>query len=82
MPPKVCVLVCDFLKSEAVYVCVVGVHAGLPVEKRPAEEKLEGALVHLEAKQLVLLHRGRPQGLPRQHISGWELLCGGKQLFT
>lgn len=81
MSPEAYVLVCDFLKSKAVYVCVVGVHAGLSVEKRPAEEKLERALVHLEAKQLVLLHRGRPQGLPRKHSSGWELLCGGKQFF-
>lgn len=31
--------------------CVlVGVHAGLSVEERPAEEELEGALVHLKAQ--------------------------------
>lgn len=70
-------MICSSLSQ---YVCVVGVHAGLSVEKRPAEEELEGALVHLEAEQLVLLQRGGPQGLPRQHSSGWELLCGGKQL--
>lgn len=72
-----CVLVPDVL-------CVVSVtlyvRAGLSVEERPAEEKLEGTLVHLKAEQLVLLHRGGPQGLPGQHTSGWELLCGGKQL--
>lgn len=56
--------------------CVsVGVYAGLSVEERPAEEKLEGTLVHLKAEQLVLLHRGGPQGLPGQHSSGRELLC-------
>lgn len=59
--------------------CVL-VHAGLSVEERPAEEELEGALVHLEAEQLVLLHRGGPQGLSGQHSPGWELLCGGEQL--
>lgn len=61
--------------------CVsVGVRAGLSVEERPAEEELEGALVHPKAEQPVLLHRGGPQRLPGQHSSGWELLCGGKQL--
>ena len=55
-------------------------HTGLSVEKRPTEEKLEGTLVHLEAQQLVLLHWGGPQGLPRQHSPGWELLCGGEQV--
>lgn len=61
--------------------CVlVGVDAGLSVEERPAEEELEGALVHLKAQQFVLLHWGGPQGVPRQHSSGWKLLCGGEQL--
>lgn len=54
--------------------------AGLSVEERPAEEKLEGTLVHFKAQQLVLLHWGGPQGLPGQHSSGWELLCGGDHL--
>lgn len=70
-----------FFGSMTVCVCaLVWMHAGLSVEKRPAEEKLEGTLVHLKAEQLVLLHWGGPQGLPGQHSSGWELLCGGKQL--
>lgn len=55
-------------------------HAGLSVEERPAEEKLEGTLVHFKAEQLILLHRGGPQGVPGQHRPGWELLCGGEQL--
>lgn len=50
------------------------------MEERPAEEELEGALVHLKAQQLVLLHRGGPQGVSRQHSFRWELLCGGEQL--
>lgn len=54
-----------------------GMPAGVPVEERPAEEELEGALVHLKAQLLVLLHRGGPQGLPGEHRSGRELLCGG-----
>lgn len=56
---------------------MVGMPAGLPVEERSAEEELEGALVHLKAQLLVLLHRGGPQGLPGEHHSGRELLCGG-----
>lgn len=61
-------------------VCVLArVHAGLSVEERPAEEELEGTLVHLKAEQLILLHGGRPQGLPGQHSSGRELLCRGEQ---
>lgn len=51
--------------------------AGLPVEERSAAEELEGALVHLKAQLLVLLHRGGPQGLPGEHRSGRELLRGG-----
>lgn len=46
------------------------VPAGLPVEERSAEEELEGALVHLKAQLLVLLHRGGSQGLPGEHRSG------------
>lgn len=69
-------LVPDLFYVESLTV-LIGVHAGLSVEERPVEEKLEGALVHIKAKQTVLLHRGRPQGVPRQHNSGWELLCGG-----
>ncbi len=49
------------------------------MEERPAKEELEGALVHLKAEQLVLLHWGGPKGVPGQHSSGWELLCGGEQ---
>lgn len=61
-------------------VCVsLWVRAGVSVEERPAEEKLEGTLVHAEAEQLVLLHRGGSQGLPGQHSSGRELLRGGEQ---
>lgn len=55
------------------------VSAGLSVEERPTEEELEGTLVHSKAEQLGLLHWRRPQGLPGEHSSGWELLCGGKQ---
>lgn len=55
----------------------VGTPAGLPVEERAAEEELEGALVHLKAQLLVLLHRGGSQGLPGEHRSGRELFCGG-----
>lgn len=58
---------------------LVGGHAGLPVEERSAEEELEGALVHLKAQQLVLLHRGGPQRLPGEHRSGRELLRGGTE---
>lgn len=78
MPAEVSVLV-PALHCVRDCICV-GVHVGLSVEERPAEEELEGTLVHLKAKQLVLLHRGGPQGVPGQHSSGWELLCGGKQL--
>lgn len=60
--------------------CCFGFNTGLSVEKRPAEEKLEGTLVHTEAQQLVLLYWGGPQGLPRQHTARWELLCGGRLL--
>lgn len=52
-------------------VAVHGLHTGLSVEERPAEEELEGALVHPTTQQPVLLHRGGPQGLSRQHRSGW-----------
>lgn len=52
-------------------VAVRWLHAGLSVEERPAEEELEGALVHPTTQQPVLLHRGGPQGLSRQHCSGW-----------
>lgn len=74
---EVCVLDDALLCIVSMSVCVC---AGLFVEERPAEEELEGTLVHLKAQQLVLLHRGGPQGLPGQHSPGWELLCGGKQL--
>lgn len=50
---------------------VCRLHTGLSVEERSAEEELEGALVHLTTQQPVLLHRGGPQGLSRQHRSGW-----------
>lgn len=79
LPPGTCVLVSDIQWWQCLY-ALVWVHAGLSVEKRPTSAKLEGALVHLKAKQLVLLHGGGPQGLPGQHSSGWKLLCGGKQL--
>lgn len=52
-------------------VAVHWLHAGLFVEEGPAEEELEGALVHSKTQQPVLLHRGGPQGLSGQHRSGW-----------
>lgn len=67
-PSAVCFLVPDFVLSEDDVTVVVP--AGLPVEERSAEEELEGALVHLKAQLLVLLHRGGPQGLPGEHRSG------------
>lgn len=50
------------------------------MEKGPAEEKLEGTLVHLKAKQPVVLHWRGPQRLPGEHNVGWKLLCGGERL--
>lgn len=64
--------------SVTAYGCIA-LDSGLSVEKRTAEEKLEGALVHFEAQQPVVLHRRGPQGLSREYSPGWELLCGGKQ---
>lgn len=57
-----CFLACRVLcwQKCALFVCVWGGYAGLFVEERPAEEKLEGTLVHFKAQQLVLLHRGGP----------------------
>ena len=49
------------------------------MEERAAEEELEGALVYPQAQQFVLLQWRGPKGVSRQHTSGWELLCGGKQ---
>lgn len=66
---EVCVCSSQFSVVSVICVCV-WVRSGLPVEKRAAEEKLEGTVVHPKAKQPVLLHRRGPQGLPRQHSSG------------
>lgn len=68
--PSDCFLAPGFFSSVSEDDVLVGARAGLPVEERSAEEELEGALVHLEAQQPVLLHRGGPQGLPREHCSG------------
>lgn len=57
------------LLAKSVAVCPL--HAGLSVEERPAEEELEGALVHFTTQQPLLLHRGGPQGVSRQHRPGW-----------